>query len=183
MIHLSPSATTWMTMASAPNAQLGLIPTELDQAGALSGSAMTHLDQAGQSITRGKAVETTPLSASVGRDHAEDSTISGAQLQAPNGDAYRLGQDDSAASTGSVPRSRTGTLQKKSSLSRKSSLKRADSRKSTATANVKSSILGHNEKFTMGDENDMNSAYYIPVPTSGTPTEVLANRFQGKSSD
>lgn len=28
------------------------------------------------------------------------------------------------------------------------------------------------------DEDEMHSAFYCPVPTTGNPTEALANRFQ-----
>lgn len=29
--------------------------------------------------------------------------------------------------------------------------------------------------------SEMNSAFYTPVTTKGSPTEILANRFQGES--
>lgn len=38
-------------------------------------------------------------------------------------------------------------------------------------------MLGEKEKYGEGEE--YNSAFYTPVPTVGTPTDVLANRFQG----
>jgi hypothetical protein len=37
--------------------------------------------------------------------------------------------------------------------------------------------LGEKEKY--GQSEEMNSVFYCPVPTSGSPTELLANRFQG----
>jgi hypothetical protein len=87
-------------------------------------------------------------------------------------------QPDGAAGTNIVP-SRSGTLKKSGSVSRKSSIGRSNSRRSTRTESVKSLNIGHGEKLLVGDEENMQSAYYTPVPTTGTPTEVLANRFQG----
>lgn len=46
---------------------------------------------------------------------------------------------------------------------------------------VRSLALGDREKYNVDGDEDMNSAFYIPVPTTGNPTEVLAERFQGKS--
>lgn len=66
--------------------------------------------------------------------------------------------------------SRSGTLRKKS-ISRKTSLRRSASRKSIGAGSIKT--VG----FT--DQEDYNSALFTPIPTSGSPTEILANRFQG----
>lgn len=30
------------------------------------------------------------------------------------------------------------------------------------------------------DEDSFNSVFHTPIPTTGNPTEVLANRFQGE---
>jgi hypothetical protein len=73
--------------------------------------------------------------------------------------------------------SRGGTLKKKSSLKRTSSLMRTSSRRSSRAGSVRSLTLGEKEKYGQGEE--MNSVFYCPVPTSGSPTELLANRFQG----
>lgn len=43
---------------------------------------------------------------------------------------------------------------------------------------VRSLSLGGREKYNDGSE-DANSAFAVPIPTDGNPTEVLANRFQG----
>ncbi|KAI9850750.1 MAG: hypothetical protein M1838_005161 [Thelocarpon superellum] len=72
--------------------------------------------------------------------------------------------------------SRGGTLKKKASLSRKGSLKRSGSRRNSFTGSMRSLRMGDN---TTGDEDEMYSALYTPVPTSGSPTEILADRFQG----
>ena len=70
--------------------------------------------------------------------------------------------------------SRGGTLKKKASLKRGSSLKRSSSRRSSRAGSVRSLALQPS-----GDMDEMNSAFYSPVPTSGSPTDILANRFQG----
>ncbi|EEP80639.1 conserved hypothetical protein [Uncinocarpus reesii 1704] len=73
--------------------------------------------------------------------------------------------------------SRSGTLKKKASLSKKGSLRRGGSKRSSRAGSVRSLKLGEKEKYSAG-EDEMNSAFYIPIPTKGTPTEILANRFQ-----
>lgn len=123
----------------------------------------------------------SPLAHSVERRDFEPENRS-AKASAVDGDASRLARATSVKSTGSAAPSRGGTLKKKDSLSRKSSLKRSDSRKSARDDNEKSIVLGHSEKFVVGDEDNMRSVYFTPVPTSGTPTEILANRFQGRPS-
>jgi hypothetical protein len=73
--------------------------------------------------------------------------------------------------------SRSNTLQKRSSLTKRSSLKRSSSRKSLTAGSLKG-VQIDDPKHALGDE--YNSAFYCPVPTSGSPTEILANRFQGR---
>jgi hypothetical protein len=70
-------------------------------------------------------------------------------------------------------------LKKKLSLSKKGSLRRSGSRRSLRAGSVRSLNLGEKEKYS-GD--DTNSAFYVPIPTTGNPTEELANRFQGMFS-
>ena len=74
--------------------------------------------------------------------------------------------------------SRGGTLKKKQSLSRKGSVKRSGSKKNSRPGSVKSLGLGDQDDNTDRHGNEMNSAFFTPVPTSGNPTEILANRFQ-----
>jgi hypothetical protein len=83
-------------------------------------------------------------------------------------------RSNSATSQGEtlIP-SRGGTLKKKASLRRGNSLKRSGSRRSSRAGSVRSLALEPE-----GDE--MRSAFYSPVPTTGNPTEILANRFSGK---
>lgn len=76
----------------------------------------------------------------------------------------------------SIQMSRSNTLKKKSSLRRRSgSLRRAGSRRSMKAGSVRSLALQSN-----ADEDELHSAFFCPVPTTGNPTEALANRFQGK---
>ncbi|RDL32461.1 PH protein [Venustampulla echinocandica] len=67
--------------------------------------------------------------------------------------------------------SRGGTLKKKASLRRTGSLKRSSSRRSSRAGSVRSLAL-------QPGEDEAHSAFHSPVPTSGNPTEILANRFQ-----
>lgn len=75
--------------------------------------------------------------------------------------------------------SRSGTLRKKASLSKKGSLRRNGSRRSMRAGSVRSLSLGDREKYHSEGVDDVNSAFVVPIPTTGNPTEVLANRFQG----
>ncbi|KAI1411521.1 hypothetical protein F5Y13DRAFT_180650 [Hypoxylon sp. FL1857] len=78
-----------------------------------------------------------------------------------------------AASVHSISLSRGNTLKKKNSLRRSGSLKRSSSRRSMKAGSVRSLALQSSH-----DSDEMHSAFYCPVPTSGSPTEVLSNRFQ-----
>ncbi|KAI0381089.1 hypothetical protein F5Y04DRAFT_83712 [Hypomontagnella monticulosa] len=69
--------------------------------------------------------------------------------------------------------SRGNTLKKKSSLRRNGSLKRSSSRRSMKAGSVRSLALQSSH-----DSDEVHSAFYCPVPTSGSPTEMLSNRFQ-----
>jgi hypothetical protein len=96
----------------------------------------------------------------------------------PTGNGVPLQRSDSQISHGSLAPSRSGILKKKPSLSRRGSLSRRSSRKSLRAGSVRSLNLGEREKYG-GD--DINSAFYVPIPTSGSPTDELINRFQGES--
>ncbi|KAL0939453.1 ph domain protein [Colletotrichum truncatum] len=69
--------------------------------------------------------------------------------------------------------SRHNTLKKKNSLRRNGSLKRSSSRRSMKAGSVRSLALQ-----SSSDPDEAHSAFHCPVPTSGNPTEALANRFQ-----
>ncbi|KAF3060322.1 Phosphatidylinositol 4,5-bisphosphate-binding protein SLM1 [Daldinia childiae] len=77
------------------------------------------------------------------------------------------------ASTHAISLSRGNTLKKKSSLRRSGSLKRSSSRRSMNAGSVRSLALQSSH-----DSDEVHSAFYCPVPTSGSPTEILAERFQ-----
>jgi hypothetical protein len=53
------------------------------------------------------------------------------------------------------------------------SMVRSSSRRSARAGSVKSLILQ-----TATDPDELHSAFYCPVPTTGAPTDVLAARFQ-----
>jgi len=74
--------------------------------------------------------------------------------------------------------SRGGTLKKKGSLKKKS-LRGNSSRRNSRAGSVTSLLLGEKERYAGGEGAERDSAFYTPVPTSGSPTEILANRFQG----
>ncbi|KAJ9637612.1 uncharacterized protein PV06_09432 [Exophiala oligosperma] len=80
-----------------------------------------------------------------------------------------------SGSQSQVP-SRGGTLKKKPSLHKSASLRRTASKRSSYAGSVRSMKLGEREKY--GETEETNSVFYCPVPTSGNPTEILANRFQ-----
>lgn len=130
--------------------------------------------------TAGNPVEPSPLSQSLNQNHAtgkftEDFDASQRGSSLIDGDG--LHRSASRASTlnqsGSV--SRSGTLKKKNSLSRKSSLKRSGSRRSLHAGSIKGVAISDDVESLEGH----NSVFYTPIPTTGTPTEILANRFQG----
>ncbi|KAG6041840.1 hypothetical protein E4U41_001311 [Claviceps citrina] len=69
---------------------------------------------------------------------------------------------------------RNNTLKKKASMGRSGSLRRrSSSRRSNRAGSVRSLALQ-----SASDPNDAHSAFHCPVPTSGSPTDVLASRFQ-----
>jgi len=85
-------------------------------------------------------------------------------------------RSSSRASTlnqGSTP-SRSGTLKKKGSIKRTASLKRSGSRKSLHAGSIRGVAIDDQEQG-YGREQ---SVFYTPVPTKGSPTDILAERFQ-----
>ncbi|KAH7029395.1 uncharacterized protein B0I36DRAFT_244966 [Microdochium trichocladiopsis] len=70
--------------------------------------------------------------------------------------------------------SRGNTLKKKNSLRKGGgSLRRSGSRRSMKAGSVRSLALQ-----SADDPEEANNVFHCPVPTSGNPTETLANRFQ-----
>ncbi len=85
--------------------------------------------------------------------------------------------DSTMSQSHTLTPSRGGTLKKRQSLSRKNSLNRSASKKGSRPASVKSLTFADD---VVGHGSEMHSAFFTPVPTSGSPTEILANRFQSK---
>lgn len=115
----------------------------------------------------GAPVETSPLSQSVpqpGTGTSDD------MEQRP------MSKGSTAPSTtlASEGPSRHNTLKKKNSVKRQSSLKRSGSKKSLRSAK---SVTIDPDALDPG----FNNVFHTPVPTHGTPTDILANRFQGES--
>jgi hypothetical protein len=132
-------------------------------------------------VSHGSAlVDPSPLAHSSRFNEELDASRRGSSvldgLPGGGGGAQGLQRSDSQISHNSFAPSRGGTLKKKASLGKKASLRRSGSRKSLRAGSVRSLNLGEKEKYG-GD--DANSAFYVPIPTSGSPTEDLASRFQG----
>lgn len=106
-------------------------------------------------------------------NHQGSSTLDGGQNE-------NLRRADSTIShSHTLTPSRGGTLKKKRSLSRKGSLHRNRSGRDGHAGSVKSLGLDGQEDYNGENRSEMNDAFYTPIPTSGNPTEHLANRFQG----
>jgi hypothetical protein len=103
-------------------------------------------------------------------DDADERGMSTQQLEGAG--LHRTASYGSSKAGASI--SRSNTLKKQKSLSRKTPLKRSGSRKSLAAGSIKG-VTGGNEEY--------NSVFHTPIPTTGTPTEILANRFQGSWCD
>lgn len=154
----------------------------MEQSHFLSGTTVTA------DFAQGAPTDTSPLSRSIQQPQA---------MRLDDGsDASRLGStlhDDAAAMDARRPTSvmsqsntltpsRGGTLKKKQSLSRKGSLKRSTSMKSIGAGDARSLRLADREKRADAGDDEMHSAFFVPVPTHGNPTDILANRFQGRDS-
>ncbi|KNG81434.1 PH domain protein [Aspergillus nomiae NRRL 13137] len=102
---------------------------------------------------------TEPSVSHNGRFHEEFDVASqrgSVAFEGPSSAAVQRSASQMSNSRSATP-TRSGTLKKKSSLSKRGSDK---------------------EKYSVDGAEDHNSAFYIPVPTNGNPTEVLADRFQ-----
>ena len=96
---------------------------------------------------------------------------------APQRSASRASRGSTTLNQGSTP-SRSGTLKKKGSVKRNASLKRSGSRRSMHAGSIRGVTIDDQERGYEREE----SVFYTPVPTKGSPTEILADRFQSTTS-
>lgn len=128
-------------------------------------------------VSHGGLVDPSPATHS-SRFHEELESQPGSSVAGPTQtDLHRSNSQGSTHSyhNNNVPK-------KKSSFSRKPSVRRHGSRRSLHAGSVKSLHLGDREKYGVEGSGDFNSAFYVPIPTTGHPTNVLADRFQGSFS-
>lgn len=114
---------------------------------------------------RGSSLIDAPISSRAGMQRSNSA--------ASHRDGMSVGGGDDTTTGSGVSLSRGNTLKKKGSLRRGGSLKRSGSRRSMKAGSVRSLALQ-----SPHDSEEMLSAFYCPVPTTGNPTEALANRFQ-----
>ncbi|KKZ64951.1 hypothetical protein EMCG_09147 [[Emmonsia] crescens] len=133
---------------------------------------------------RGGPVQYSTPVGQVSRFHEDMSSRRGSSiidgpppLPPPTNNLHRSDSQMSATQS-LLPSRASGTLKKKPSLSKKGSLRRGGSRRSSRAGSVRSMALGEKEKYGIVDGDEVNSAFYVPIPTSGSPTDVLAARFQ-----
>ncbi|MCJ1351674.1 MAG: hypothetical protein MMC33_001658 [Icmadophila ericetorum] len=135
-----------------------------------------------QDFAQGAPTDLSPLSQSIHGQPARfnedfDASRRGSSIVDVDGlgSGHLQRADSTISQSNTLTPSRGGTLKKKQSIKRTGSLKRSSSRKSLRAGSLS---LGEKEKYSDGHGDEMNSAFYTPVPTSGNPTDILANRFQ-----
>ena len=147
--------------SSKPNSYLG---------SGLPGTSVNHDNTSGAPPESSLLAQSTQYeNEGLDKDYQHTSTA------VDHGAVPELHRSESQMSQTQTP-SRGGTLKKKASLKRTGSLMRSNSKRSSQAGSVRSVTLGEKEKF--GQTEEMNSVFYCPVPTSGNPTDLLANRFQ-----
>ena len=95
-----------------------------------------------------------------------------------DGDMHPRSSSRSSTLNQGLTPSRGGTLKKKGSIKRSGSLKRSGSRKSLHAGSIRGVAIDDQER---GYDRE-NSVFHTPVPTKGSPTEILAERFQSMLS-
>ena len=108
-----------------------------------------------------------------------DTSQQGSSIIGADGTDPRRHDPSIPQSTAALP-SRGGTLKKKRSLSRKGSVKRSSSKRASRSGSLMGVGLGGQDDYPGDFGDEMNSAFFTPVPVTGNPTEILANRFQCK---
>lgn len=155
----------------ASNNTYGSIPAPTDSHAAL-GYGSSHTDFAAAS--QGNPTMSSPLAQSAGHGGAFHEDFDASQRGSSIIDGpQRSSSRASTAIGGGSGVSRNNTLKKKSSFRRSGSVsvKRSGSRKSLRAGSIKGTGVD-------ADSEHFHSYSFTPVPTTGTPTEVLANRFQ-----
>ncbi|KAL9108360.1 MAG: hypothetical protein Q9227_006820 [Pyrenula ochraceoflavens] len=173
----TPSHDVYGTQAAAPG--IGLPKRTLSSRSQRSAYSATPAANATDfAHSSGAPAESSPLGQSLGYQEQGDSMLRDNNSILDGGPEPGLQRPQSQMSqTQTLTPSRGGTLKKKPSMKRSGSLKRSSSRRSSRAGSVRSLNLGEREKYNLDDE-EINSAFFTPVPTSGSPTELLANRFQ-----
>lgn len=176
---ITPAQGIYGNMSDARDASLASRPqhsSEKPQSYLSSGRPGTS---GGVEHTQGAPIQGSILSHSTGiQDDAFD--VNGAD-EGPGVDRADSALSNPITQSQAYTPSRQGTLKKKGSIKRQGSMKRSLSRKSSHAGSVRSLNLGEKEPYQ--EHPDRNSAFYCPVPTTGNPTELLANRFQGEHAD
>lgn len=166
------------------------VPTPSDPAHLSRGygpGSHLNVDSSDFATTPANPTDSSPLSQSLGRHDNDrlggrfeenfDARTRGTSLlddtELPARSASRASTLGHGTSAGTP--SRSGTLKKRASVKRSGSLKRSSSKRSVRAGSIK----GVNFDDDEGGRTKHNSVFYTPVPTSGSPTEILANRFQG----
>ena len=115
-----------------------------------------------------------PIPLSQSNLHAQNTNLADGGTSTVADSSVTQGNQSTLSQSHTLTPSRGGTLKKKASLSKKSSLRR--------TGSKRNSHVGSTKDLAFADDSAVpqsNDAFHVPVPTTGTPTEVLANRFQG----
>ena len=159
---------------SHPQSSYGSVPTPNDAH--VNRGYGTNANTGVADFAQGNPDPSSPLSQSMNQNtgaFTEDLSASRRGSSAVDDGADGLNRTRSTSTT-AVPASapsRSNTLKKRNSMKRTSSLKRSNSKRSLKAG----SLAG----FGGVDSNkEYYSAFSTPIPTQGTPTEILANRFQ-----
>jgi hypothetical protein len=169
-----------------PSAAYNSVPAPHDAAQLSKGYGRSHLDVDAQDFanTPANPQDGSPLGQSLTQSQRlgrfnEDfgANTRGTSILADGDLPQRSTSRASTLNQGAAP-SRSGTLKKKSSVKRSGSLKRSGSRRSAYAGSIRGVSVEDEERGAARE----NSVFYTPVPTSGSPTEILANRFQGETT-
>ena len=132
----------------------------------------------------GKPNDSGPLSQSVQQGKADDlhdGVDPFRRFATPAHDAASPdthGESSNLSQSQTLTPSRGGTLKKRQSLRKKNSVKRSMSGRLSRTNSMKSLVGSEKEAYSGEHASELNNVFFTPVPTSGSPTEMLANRFQ-----